>query len=35
MIEDTVEFAEYEAFLEFQDEFNEPFPDIEPELFFV
>jgi hypothetical protein len=35
MIEDTLAFAEYEAYLEFQDEFNEPWPDLEPELFFA
>jgi hypothetical protein len=35
MIEDTIEFAEYEEYLKFQEEFNEPWEDLEDEIFFV
>jgi len=35
MIEDTLEFEEYETYLEFEEEFNEPWIDLEPELFFL
>jgi hypothetical protein len=35
MIEDTLAFAEYEAYLEFQAEFNEPWPDLAEEIFFI
>lgn len=35
MIEETLAFAEYEAYVEFQDEFNEPWPELTDELFFI
>ena len=35
MIEDTMEFAEYEEYVTLQNEFDDTFAELEDELFFV
>jgi len=35
MIEETLAFAEYEAYMEFQDDFNEAWAELTDELFFI